>query len=122
MQKPLDRWQPSGWVARWSKRDMIVTNMHRGGENISIERALKDNNWEAAQIAGELSNLAHLISSVLDNYYGFRVLGLDLAVDNKGKVWFIEANTNPLFRQMFKAVGMHERVMNTHRFIVEKYS
>ncbi|WP_420830103.1 YheC/YheD family protein [Polycladomyces abyssicola] len=31
MHKPLDRWQ-LGWVVRWSKREMIETNIHRGGE------------------------------------------------------------------------------------------
>ncbi|BCU82110.1 hypothetical protein JIR001_18930 [Polycladomyces abyssicola] len=123
MHKPLDRWQLSGWVVRLSKRDMVVTNFHREGESISIDRALQDNNWDVAQIAGDLSNLAHLVSNVLDHYYGLRELGIDLAVDNKGKVWYIEANTGPGFRG-YKAVSMpmYERVMNTHRFIVKKYS
>ncbi|GGE18626.1 hypothetical protein GCM10011571_20690 [Marinithermofilum abyssi] len=124
MHKPYDHWQLSGWVVRWSKGNEIVTNMSRGAESVSVGRALEANDWDTAQIAGDLSNLAHLVSNVLGSYYEFRVLGIDLAVDNKGKVWFIEANTNPLFRQMFKAVSrpMYRRVLYTHKFIVKKYS
>jgi len=43
----------------------------------------------------ELVDIAHQISNILGSNFPFRIIGLDMAIDKTGKVWFIEANTKP---------------------------
>jgi hypothetical protein len=35
-------------------------------------------------------------------HFPFRIVGLDMGIDSKGKVWFIEANTKPNFHGLGK--------------------
>ncbi|GGE04546.1 hypothetical protein GCM10011571_01990 [Marinithermofilum abyssi] len=91
---------------------------------VPLGKVLAANKLNETEISRELANLAHQISHTLGSYYGMRVLGVDMAVDKKGKVWFIEANTNPVVRRLFKDFGnkqMYQKVLHTQKYIEAMY-
>lgn len=124
MHRPLDKWQLSGWFARVSRNNKAVTNWSKGGKLIPLGQVLAANRLNATEISRELADLAHQISHTFGSYYGMRVLGVDMAVDKKGKVWFIEANTTPVVRRLFKDFGnkeMYNKVLQAQMYIEAMY-
>ncbi|WP_245920814.1 YheC/YheD family protein [Melghirimyces profundicolus] len=125
MHRLLDKWQLTGWFARVSTNNKAVTNWSKGGKLVPLEKVLAANKLNATEISRELADLAHQISHTFGSYYGMRVLGVDMAVDRKGGVWFIEANTSPIVRKLFKDYGnkqMYNKALNAQAFIEKMYS
>jgi glutathione synthase/RimK-type ligase-like ATP-grasp enzyme len=84
------QWALTGIVARVAKKDGIVTNVAQGGKVVrfaDIYRVLDE-------IAKEqLYELSLLLGKQLEMYNPQTAdLGLDIGIDEKGKLWFIEAN------------------------------
>ncbi|BCU82107.1 hypothetical protein JIR001_18900 [Polycladomyces abyssicola] len=126
MHRPLDRWQISGWLARVAtSSNQIVTNHIRGAEPVPLEKALSELPKNPTELVVELSDKCHQTASLLGQYFDLRIVGLDMAVDQQGRIWFLEMNSSPMFRKMFKELGdssMYQRAIKTHRYIVKKYS
>ncbi|EGK12002.1 YheC/YheD family protein [Kroppenstedtia eburnea] len=124
MHRPVDKWQISGWFARVSTNNKAVTNWSKGGKLLPLEQVLAEKKLNATEISRELADLAHQISQIFGFYYGMRVLGVDMAVDKKGKVWFIEANTTPVVRKLFRDFGneqMYNKALSAQKYIEAMY-
>ncbi|EGK12001.1 YheD like protein [Desmospora sp. 8437] len=125
MHKSEERWQISGWLARVAKKGQIVTNHIRGAKAMPLDHVLKDNSHlNSTDLMIKLGDLAHQISQALGSYFDLRILALDMAVDKNGKLWFIEMNSDPMFRKMFKEIGNKEMVANVihiRNYIIKKY-
>ncbi|MDN4594155.1 YheC/YheD family protein [Polycladomyces subterraneus] len=125
MHKPENRWNLCGWVAKVAGPNQFVTNYAKGGKAFALEKVLKDAGFKNIEkILQTLGKIAHRTSHVLDKSFSdLRILGIDAALDKKGKVWFIEANTRPgynLFRDLGDQVMFH-RIITTHHYIHAKY-
>ena len=85
----------SGVVAK--RKDAVVTNISRGNFDLLLEEVLQKNDQKLNPMntLRELIDLSHQIVHVLGSRFPLLVIGLDMAIDKQGKVWFIEANTNP---------------------------
>jgi hypothetical protein len=98
MQKPMNRWQlsiMSGKVAR--QENEVVTNTARGNQEFSVEEVLQKNDQQLNPMhtLRELIDISHQIAYILGSQLPLLLIGLDMGIDKKGKVWFIEANTKP---------------------------
>ncbi|MCM3584651.1 YheC/YheD family protein [Mesobacillus maritimus] len=106
MHKINGTWRRSAWAAKISPPKMVVTNNARGGVIITAEQALgtNKNNFDYKKAQTDLNEVSIKICQVLDSQFSFCIVGLDMAVDKNGKVWFIEANTTP-DHSMFRKLG-----------------
>lgn len=98
MQKPLGRWQLSLVSAILAKKkNAVVTNVSRGNYEIPVGDALHQNDqlWDPMRTQREIINLSYQFAQVIGAKLPLMVMGLDLAIDKKGKIWFIEANSRP---------------------------
>ncbi|MDB4866661.1 MAG: hypothetical protein JWR03_994 [Cohnella sp.] len=98
LQKPLGRWRAtlmSGKVA--PHRSSIVTNVAKGAKDYNLYKLLKgiDQSLDSSAIMRDLMDSSHQIAQILSSHFPLEILGLDMGIDKKGKVWFIEANTKP---------------------------
>jgi glutathione synthase/RimK-type ligase-like ATP-grasp enzyme len=93
-------WMITGKFAKVAREGYLVTNLKSGGDILSIEQAfeksnIKDVNMQKTlQVIDEVSLLATACLS--KHFKNQTIWGLDLAVDEEGHVWFIEANKFPL--------------------------
>jgi hypothetical protein len=99
MQKPYAAWELTLTSAKVAQReDAVVTNVSKGAQDYPLNDILQkyDQKQDPLTTLKELVDLSHQISSILGYKFPFRIIGLDMAIDKEGKVWFIEANTQPL--------------------------
>lgn len=105
LQKPLNRWQLTWISAKVApKATSIVTNVAKGAKDTKIVKTLKgiDQSLNPYKVLQELINVSYQVVQILDAKFPLTIVGLDMGVDKKGKVWFIEANTKPDFRGLRK--------------------
>lgn len=98
MQKPYNTWDLTLTSAKVAFREhAVVTNVSKGAKDYPLNEILQkyDQKEDPMSVMRDLVNVAQQISHVLGTTFPFRIIGLDMAVDKKGKVWFIEANTLP---------------------------
>lgn len=98
MQKPYTTWQLSLTSAKVASReDAVVTNVAKGAQDYPLNDILQkyDQRQDPMVDLRELVDLAHQIAHLLGAKFPFRIIGLDMAIDKQGKLWFIEANTKP---------------------------
>ncbi|WP_281279892.1 YheC/YheD family protein [Cohnella pontilimi] len=86
-----DRWQVTGMIGRLAAPGWDVTNINQGGEIIHDLRKL---------IKPETEELIYRVSlriakALEERFIHLNDLGLDFAVDRRGKIWFLEANFRP---------------------------
>lgn len=80
-------WKVTSCVARVAARKGIVTNLHQGGETVSIRKL------GLSSIRKNLYRLSLDIAKVFEKKFPSTAdIGLDLAVDHNHKIWYIEAN------------------------------
>lgn len=83
-------WIISGMVVRQAAKDGIVTNIAQGGKAVSFQQIKSLISQPQLQALKELSIK---IAKEIEKYYPSTAdLGLDMAFDQQGKLWFIEAN------------------------------
>jgi hypothetical protein len=105
MQKPMNRWQLSITSSLVAKRkDAVVTNGARGNLEFPVEEVLQNNDQKLnpTNTLRELIDLSHQIVYVLGSRFPLLLIGLDMGIDKQGKIWFIEANTDPDCRGLKK--------------------
>lgn len=97
-----NKWNCSGIECRIAGADNMISNIARGGRALSISRTLLlafGPSVNARAIKKKVINLAmDICRHIEDTGEWYIELGLDLAIDACGKIWFIEANTRPSFK------------------------
>ncbi|HOQ10303.1 MAG TPA: YheC/YheD family protein [Syntrophomonadaceae bacterium] len=92
-------WSVTGIAARIGASSKITTNLHTGGQAVSLSQILSSRgfSWQqTAAIKEEMEMLALQIAECLSRRIPLLgELGLDFIVDSRGKVWFLEANPKP---------------------------
>ncbi|WCK56608.1 YheC/YheD family protein [Aneurinibacillus sp. Ricciae_BoGa-3] len=128
MQKPNDRWLISGRVVRIGAAGRFTTNYHQGGQPETLEVVLrsiyKNQPKKINPTIRSLDRICTMTARVLDRRFpGIRQLGIDVAIDSNGRLWIIEANTNPAFLTFknLKDKTMYYRILRRRRYIYSKY-
>ncbi|OAB38366.1 YheC/YheD family protein [Paenibacillus glacialis] len=105
LQKPSNRWLLTWMSAKVAPRsNSIVTNVAKGARDARIKEILRgaDQPLHVSRVLKTLSGVSYKIARKLGSRFPFRIIGLDMGIDKKGKVWFIEANTKPNFHGLKK--------------------
>ncbi|WP_407655186.1 YheC/YheD family protein [Alicyclobacillus dauci] len=101
LQKPLNRWHLS-WVSAKvaPHKDAVVTNVAKGAQDVTITKTLRklDQRLNVYRVLQELIDVSYQTAQILGAKFPLKIVGLDMAIDKRGKIWFIEANTKPDFR------------------------
>ncbi len=111
-------WSVTGKAFRIGQKGSITSNISGGGSGSKMMGILRRRfpDTRAREIMKEVDYLALEVARALENDTGgIGELGIDIGIDVKGKLWFIEANLKPA-RQVFVLIG--ER--NTRRMTVRK--
>jgi hypothetical protein len=98
LQKPLGRWRATLMSAKVAPhKSSVVTNVAKGAKDHNLYKLLKgiDQSLNSSAVMRDLMDASHQIAQILSSHFQLKVLGLDMGIDKKGKVWFIEANTKP---------------------------
>ncbi|MBB6669655.1 YheC/YheD family protein [Cohnella nanjingensis] len=98
LQKPLNRWTLSLMSAKVApKSSSVVTNVSKGALDVEVVKALQnaDQRLNAVRVMRDLIDVSYQIAQRLGSRFPLKIIGLDMGIDKKGNVWFIEANTKP---------------------------
>jgi len=96
---------------------MVATNYNQGGKIGYFHQTLLAAGFSKATIQRLELKLKQLGISVAKNFdhrkKGFRELGLDVALDSKGKPWILEVNTSPQFYPLknMQDIRLYRRVL-----------
>lgn len=107
LQKVMGRWQLSLIYAKVAlEENAIVTNIAKGNKRVPLEKVLIENDqkWDGYTILRHLLDASHQIADILGRKFPLRILGLDMAIDKNGEIWFFEANTRPVIKEELKEV------------------
>ncbi|MDU5144060.1 MAG: YheC/YheD family protein [Paenibacillus dendritiformis] len=105
LQKPSNQWLLTWMSAKVAPRsNSIVTNVAKGARDANIKEVLRgaDQQLNVPAVLKELSGVSCKIARKMGSRFPLRIVGLDMGIDKKGKVWFIEANTRPSFHGLNK--------------------
>jgi len=110
------RWRCTGIECRLAGPERLLTNISAGGDALwltgAVERAF-EGAVEPARVERKLRALGLRVCAALDSTgQDFAELGLDFALDRKGRVWLIEANVLPTF------YGFRALDRNLHRALL----
>lgn len=96
--KPRGSWSCNGFLVKVGNSGKIVTNFYQGGKIQSIRWLCKQQkltNEQSEQRIGKLTTAALDISSALSKRKaGMHELGIDFALDQSGRLWVLEVNSN----------------------------
>ncbi|QMV44948.1 YheC/YheD family protein [Cohnella cholangitidis] len=96
----------------------VATNYHQGGRLAFLRQTLSGAGYSKTAIERKENELAKLGKSVgrlfTTRIKGFRELGLDVALDNKGRAWILEVNTRPQFYPLknMRNKAMYRRIIS----------
>lgn len=96
----VGQWRAMSNYARIAKANLTITNYCAGGECDFYNNIYPDLSSPLCKGSipnyDDVASVAIKIASVIDREFGtFGELGMDMAIDKCGKIWFIEANTKP---------------------------
>lgn len=94
------KWTLTSIVARIASKQHFVSNLARGGSLSTVKEAIRRSNLSASakkDVYTRLKRAALVIAEGVDKYIPahFGEFGVDLAVDQSGKVWLLEVNSKP---------------------------
>jgi glutathione synthase/RimK-type ligase-like ATP-grasp enzyme len=93
------KWVPTAIFVKLGKRNKVVTNYHQGGRLTLLEPTLRRAGYNPEQIARyrrKLKTLGMQTARCFERHDSrFKELGLDVALDRKGRLWILEVNTRP---------------------------
>lgn len=100
-------------VARVGQVNAVTTNIHTGARPLPAEEALASAGWtDASQVIDELDQVALAVARRLEHKYGrFAEVGVDMAVQDDGRVYVFEANPTP-GRRMLRSLAGNVREMS----------
>ncbi len=94
-------WRKTGTAARIAGEGSITTHVFYGGTRFNadtvIREAARNHGFSYKKVTKQLRRIAFLFPRVIENAYrqSFGELEMDIGIDEKGKVWFFEANSKP---------------------------
>lgn len=93
-------WRITSIPVRIAVNDCAVTSTKSGSKVYQFDIALRDilgfSNDETEKLKSDIRSMMRTIVRVLEAEYGtFGELGIDVAIDKKNKLWFIESNAKP---------------------------
>lgn len=95
------KWVSTGLFAKIGRQGKVATNYNQGGTIGYFKPTMLGAGYSNSEIQKREAHLKQMGVSVgyaFDNHKrGFRELGLDVAIDSKGKPWILEVNTRPQF-------------------------
>jgi glutathione synthase/RimK-type ligase-like ATP-grasp enzyme len=104
-------WEVTGCAGRVGPLRSITSNLHGGGEAVSMNSLLRQwmgSDTAISQIRETAETFGIGVARHLEATYGALCeLALDLAIDRRGNVWLIEVNPKPS-REVFKLAGERE--------------
>jgi glutathione synthase/RimK-type ligase-like ATP-grasp enzyme len=104
MQKEtLSDWKCTGIECRVAAKKTLVTNISRGGYALTLDEALKgafpEENEKQEGIKEQINILCQKLCRSLERTgHHFAEFGMDIAVDEQGRLWIIEVNVFPSFK------------------------
>lgn len=114
--KNTSDWQITGMAAKVASRGFFITNAAR--EVLPLEMAIKRSTikplfMRTKRILYELKYMSLLVAKALEEHYpDCTELGIDVGIDDDGKLWFIEVNVRPMI-SIFKILqdkSMYEEI------------
>jgi hypothetical protein len=97
-------WSTTAVFAKVGKPGKVVNNYHQGGSLKGLQETLKGADYtdrEVREMQRRLDEMGVQAGRCFDRYRdGFHELGLDVAVDRRGKLWILEVNTKPAIRPL----------------------
>lgn len=126
VQKPRQEWQVMGMVAKIAAKEKVVTNRATGGMAVSVPQVLRAGYGWSEKHIHDVEQWLHWIAlqtavTLSKRFTGLRVLGLDIGMDEQGRMWIFEVNTRPQFH-LFRQIDPHryrQIVRNQRRIIAE---
>lgn len=93
-------WRAMYNVCRVAAANSTITNYSSGGAEFNYDdiykELTKDNPGINLPTYDEIAEVTIKIATYIEKEYGtFGEIGMDIAMDNEGKLWFIEGNTKP---------------------------
>lgn len=94
------QWKVTAYLSRLAKEGTPITNNCIGGELVNYDKIydalVNEINENTLPTKEELGGETINIASYIEKAYGrLGEIGMDIAIDEKGKIWFIEANLGP---------------------------
>jgi hypothetical protein len=99
-------WKVTGYGMRVGGKQSATSNLHGGGKGVEAKRLLTHvfGKKKYLLIRRKFLSLSQKVSLAIEKKCGPLIeLGLDIGIDTKGKVWFIEANGMP-GRELFHKI------------------
>ena len=99
----------------------VATNYNQGGSIGYLHQTMSGAGYSKTaiqRVETSLKNLGIAVGKNFDQHMkGFRELGLDVAIDTKGKLWILEVNTRPQFYPLknMKDKRMYQRIASYAR-------
>lgn len=125
LQKPGNRWEISGFIAKVAARGQFVTNYCKGGKPVRADKLFyhlfRGDEKAVKRLLDQLSQLALMTAKALNvRFRGLRELGIDAGIDYWGRIWILEVNTRPNFQMFRKAFGgnTYRRIVKNHRLLI----
>jgi glutathione synthase/RimK-type ligase-like ATP-grasp enzyme len=100
-------WEVTGCAGRIGPSSSITSNLHGGGQAISMNALLRKrfDSKTIQSVQSSMNELSLVVAQHLESHYGrLCELGIDLAVDPDGRVWLLEVNPKPS-REVFRRIG-----------------
>lgn len=90
-------WQIIGKYAKLAGEGYFITNLAHGAKVLTVEDALQQINIEKVQnTLNEMDQIVLLATKQLSKHIKSHFIwGFDIAIDNNGEIWIIEANSKP---------------------------
>jgi glutathione synthase/RimK-type ligase-like ATP-grasp enzyme len=112
------QWVTTAVFTKIGKAGKVVNNYHQGGRLSTFKETMEGAGFTDVEIEDMQSKLERLgedVGNCFDRHLsGFRELGLDVAIDKKGRMWILEVNTKPQYYPLkhFKDKSMYERIIS----------
>jgi glutathione synthase/RimK-type ligase-like ATP-grasp enzyme len=111
-------WTITARVARIGQKHAVTTNIHSGGRVQWAETLLENESWDHTdtnELIARMDRLAEQIAHCIEVEIGeIGEMGIDLAVDQQGDLWFIEVNPRP-GRKMLRLLDGNVRLLSLLR-------
>jgi len=105
-------WKTTAIFCKVGRPGKVATNYNQGGHLQFITPTLTNAGYGEKKQENIQSKLRHLgtsVAHVFSKYNsGFKELGLDVAIDQNGKIWILEVNTRP---QFYPLKNMHNKTL-----------
>lgn len=91
-------WTIRSMVGRVARRGLFVTNLCRGGMQLTAAQGIRRSLSSGAvrRKKGEMRNLTRVATHLMESRFpGIGQLGYDYGIDRNGRIWILEVNTRP---------------------------